>query len=80
MSTGLSDEEVRHVLRSAADRAVEEMREVVRSLKSNPPELQSAELFRWCTGTMKGIADKVVGTHIREPGVIEQLIKTAKED
>lgn len=80
INTGLSDDEVRYVLRSAADKAVGEMREVVRSIKSNPLELQSAELLRWCTGTMKGIADEVVGTYIRQPDLIEQLIKKAKED
>ena len=80
ISMGLPDEDVQLVLRSAADRAHEEMLEVVRAVKSNPPERQSAEIFRWCTGVMKGIADKVVSTYVNQPDVIEGIIKKAKED
>lgn len=80
ISAGLSDEEVQFVLRSAADRAHGEMLGVVREMKSNPPERVSAEIFRWCTGTMKDIAEKAVSTYINQPDVIEEIIRKAKED
>jgi phosphohistidine phosphatase SixA len=79
VSTGLSDQDVRYVLISAATRARNELRQVIEVLKSNPPDVETAELYRWCTGTMKGIVQKVLGAHARQPGAIEQIIKEAKE-
>ena len=80
VSTGLSDDDVQYVLKSAADRAREEMLEVVRVLKSNPPDKEYLELFRWCTTNMKPIADKVVRTYVDHPDVIDKLIEDAKHD
>jgi hypothetical protein len=44
ISTGLSDDDVRFVLKSAADRAREDMLQVVAVLKSKPPDKEYAEL------------------------------------
>ena len=79
ISTGLGDQDVQYVLTSAATRAHEEMLQVIEVLKSNPPDVETAELYRWCTGTMKGIAEQVLGTYANQPDVIEQIIKKAKE-
>lgn len=79
ISTGLSDQDVRYVLMSAATRARNELRQVIEVLKSNPPDVETAELYRWCTGPMKGIVQKVLGEYTRQPGAIEQIIKEAKE-
>ena len=79
ISAGLSDQDVQYVLTSAATRAYGEMRQVIEVLKSNPPDVETTELYRWCTGTMKGIAEKVVGAYTRQPNTIEQIIKKAKE-
>jgi len=79
ISTGLSDQEVQYILTSAATRAQGEMRQVIEVLKSNPPDVETAELYRWCTGTMKGIAEKVVVAYTDQPDAIEQIIKKAKE-
>lgn len=79
ISTGLSDQDIQYVLTSAATRAHDEMLQVVEVLKSNPPDVETAELYRWCTGTMKGIVEKVVDAYTHQPDVIEQIIKKAKE-
>lgn len=79
ISTGLSDQDVQYVLTSAATRAHGEMLQVIEVLNSNPPNLETAELYRWCTGTMKDIARKVVVAYTDQPDVIEQIIKKAKE-
>ena len=79
ISADLSNQDVQYVLMSAATRAHGEMLQVVRVLKSNPPDVETAELYRWCTGTMKGIAKKVVDAYADQPDVIEQIIKKAKE-
>ena len=79
ISTGLSDQDGQYVLTSAATRAHREMLQVIEVLKSNPPDVETAELYRWCTGTMKGIAEKVVVAYTHQPDVIEQIIKKAKE-
>ena len=60
ISAGLSDDDVRLVLKSAADRAREDMLQVVGVLKSNPPDREYAELFRWCTNNMKPGAEKLL--------------------
>ena len=78
ISTGLGEQDVRFVLTSAATRAHEEMLQVTEVLKSNPPDVETAELYRWCTGTMKGIAENVLATYANQPDVIEQIIKKAK--
>jgi hypothetical protein len=80
VSADLSDDDVKFVLKSAADRARGEMLEVVRVLKSNPPDKEYSELFHWCTINMKPIADKVVRTYVDEPGIIDKLIENAKHD
>ena len=79
ISTGLSDQDVQYVLTTAATRAHKEMIQVIEVLKSNPPDVETAELYRWCTGTMKGIAKEAVGAYTHQPDVIEQIIKKAKE-
>ena len=78
VSSGLSEEEVQHVLRSAADRAHKEMRQVIDAIKSNPPERQSSELFKWCKETMRRLAEQVVATYVRNPEVTDRLIQKAK--
>jgi hypothetical protein len=80
VSAGLSDEDVQFVLKSAADQARSELLEVVRVLKSNPPDREYAELFRWCTNNMKAVAAKVVRTYVDEPDVVNRLIENAKHD
>ena len=80
VSSGLSEEEVQRVLRSAADRAYKEMRQVIDGIKSNPPERQSSELFKWCKETMRRLAEQVVGTYLSNPEVTDRLIQKAKED
>src|ERR1700730_374362 len=79
ISTGLSDQDVQYVLTSAATRAHGEMLQVIEVLKSNPPDVETAGLYRWCTGTMKDIAEKVVVAYTDHPHVIEQITKKAKE-
>lgn len=79
ISIGLSDQEVQYVLMSAATRAHGELLQVVEVLKSNPPDIETPELYRWCTGTMKGIAEKAVVAYTDQPDVIQQMIKKAKE-
>ena len=59
VSASLSDDDVRFVLKSAADRAREDMLQVVAVIKSNPPDKEYAELFRWCTNNMKPAAEAV---------------------
>jgi hypothetical protein len=76
VSTDLSDEDVRDVLKSTADRAREEMLDVVRVLKSNPPEKEDSELFRWCTTNMKVVADEVVRAYVDHPTLLISLSKT----
>jgi hypothetical protein len=80
VSAGLSDDDVQFVLKSAADRARGEMLEVVRVLKSNPPDKEYSELFFWCTINMRPIADKVVRAYVDEPSVVDKLIENAKHD
>ena len=80
VSAGLSETEVQYILRSAADRAKDEMLQVTEVLRSYPPDGETAELLKWCTGKMKGIADQVVGTYARQPELIEQIIRKAKEN
>ena len=80
VSAGLSEEEVRFVLKSAADKAWGELREVVRVLKSNPPDREYAELFRWCTDNMKTVAGDVLRKYSEEPDFVDRLIEGAKRD
>jgi hypothetical protein len=80
VSSGLSEEEVQYVLRSAADRAHKEMRQVIDAIKSNPPERQPSELLKWCKETMRRLAEQVVATYVRNPEVTDRLIQKAKAD
>ena len=80
VSTGLNDEDVRFVLKSAAEQARSELREVVRVLKSYPPDREYTELFRWCADNMKTVAEKVVRAYVDEPDVVNRLIENAKHD
>lgn len=80
VSAGLSDEEVRFVLKLAADKARGELREVVRVLKSNPPDKEYAELFRWCTDNMKTVAGDVLRKYGEEPDLVNRVIEGAKRD
>jgi hypothetical protein len=80
VSASLRDDEIQFVLKSAAERARGEMLEVVKVLKSNPPDREYVELFRWCTTNMKPIADKVVHTYVDNPEGVNKLIEDAKHD
>ena len=80
VSAGLGDDEVRFVIKSAADRAHEDMLQVVRVLKSNPPDKEYAELFRWCTHNMKPAAEKLVRAYADAPGAFDKLIDNAKHE
>ncbi|MFZ0096470.1 MAG: hypothetical protein WAK97_21330 [Pseudolabrys sp.] len=80
ISTGLSDDDVRFVLKSAADRAREDMLQVVAVLKSNPPDKEYAELFRWCTNNMKPGAEKLLRGYAQAPDALDKLIDNAKHD
>jgi hypothetical protein len=57
-----------------------EMLRVVRALKSSPPDREYAELFRWCTTSMKPLAEKVVRTYYDNPNTIDQTIRDAKQE
>jgi hypothetical protein len=78
VSEGLIEGDKEIVLKSAADKAYSEMRQVVEIFKSKPPEIETAELEKWCQSTMKNIAEQVVGTYVTQPDVIEGLISRAK--
>jgi hypothetical protein len=80
VSAGLSDEEVRFVLKSAADQARSELREVVKVLKSNPPDREYAELLRWCTDNMKTVANNLLRKYGEEPDFVDGLIEGAKRN
>jgi hypothetical protein len=80
VSAGLSNEDIQFVLRSAAGQARSELLEVVRALKSNPPDKEYFELFRWCTNKMKPVADRVVRAYDDDPDVVNRLIEYAKRD
>jgi len=80
ISTGLSDDDVRFVLKSAADRAREDMLQVVAVLKSKPPDKEYAELFRWCTNNMKPGAEKLLRGYAEAPEALDKLIDNAKHD
>ena len=80
ISTDLSASDVQFVLRSAADRAKAEMDEVVRVLKSYPPDAEYAELSRWCANNMKANAVKVVGAYVDERERLDNLIDKSKQD
>ena len=80
VSAGLSVDEVRFVIKSAADRAIGDMRQVVRVLKSNPPDKEYAELFRWCTNNMKPAAEKLVRAYADAPDAFDKLIDDAKHE
>ena len=59
VSTGLGDSDVQFIVKSAADHAREQMLQVVNVFKSNPPDKEYAELFRWCTNIMKPAAENM---------------------
>jgi hypothetical protein len=76
----LSVDDVRFVIKSAADRAIGDMRQVVRVLKSNPPDKEYAELFLWCTNNMKPAAEKLVRAYADAPGAFDKLNDDAKHE
>jgi hypothetical protein len=80
VSAGLSDDDVRFLIKSAANRAHEDMLQVVRVLKSNPPDKEYAELFRWCTNNMKPAAEKLLRAYADAPGAFDNLIDNAKHE
>ena len=80
VSASLSDDDVRFVLKSAADRAREDMLQVVAVIKSNPPDKEYAELFRWCTNNMKPAAEKLFRGYAQAPDALDKLIDNAKHD
>jgi hypothetical protein len=80
VSAGLSNEDLQFVLKAAADQANSELREVVRVLKSNPPDREYIELLHCRTDNMKTVAEKVVRAYVDEPDVVDRLIEHAKHD
>jgi hypothetical protein len=80
VSTGLSDEDAQFILKSAAGHARSELLEVVRVLKSSPPDREYFELFCWCTNNMKSVAEKVVRAYLDDPDVVDRLIENANRD
>jgi hypothetical protein len=80
ISAGLSDDVVRFVKKSAADLARKDMLQVVRVLKSTPPDKEYAELFHWCTNNMKPAAEKLVRAYADAPTAFDKLIDNAKRD
>jgi hypothetical protein len=80
ISAGLSDDVVRFVKKSAADLARKDMLQVVRVLKSTPPDKEYAELFHWCTKNMKPAAEKLVRAYADAPAAFDKLIDNAKHD
>jgi hypothetical protein len=80
ISAGLSDDVVQFLKKSAADRAHEEMLQVVRVLKSNPPDKEHAELFSWCTNNMKPAVEKLLRAYVGAPDEFDKLIDNAKRD
>jgi hypothetical protein len=80
ISAGLSDDVVRFVKKSAADLARKDMLQVVRVLKSTPPDKEYAELFHWCTNNMKPAAEKLVRAYSDAPTAFDKLIDNAKRD
>jgi hypothetical protein len=80
ISAGLSDDVVRFVKKSAADLARKDMLQVVRVLKSTPPDKEYAELFHWCTNNMKPAAEKLVRAYADAPAAFDKLIDNAKHD
>jgi hypothetical protein len=80
VSAGLSDDEVRFVLKSAADWARADMLQVVRVLKANPPDKEYVELFRWCMNNMKPAVEKLLRAYAEAPGAFDNLIENAKHN
>ena len=80
ITAGLGADDVQFILRSAANIAVGEMREVVRVLKTHPPETEYAELLRWCTTNMNEIANQVVSDYVSQRDTVDQLIEKSKQD
>jgi hypothetical protein len=80
VSAGLSEDDVRFVLKSAADRAREDLLQVVAVLRSNPPDKEYAELLRWCINNMKPGAEKLIRAYADAPGALDKLIDSAKHD
>ena len=56
------------------------MLQVVGVLKSNPPDKEYAELFRWCTNNMKPAAEKMLRAYAEAPDAFDKLIDNAKHE
>lgn len=80
VSADLSPEEVSFILKSAADRARGELGEVVKILKSYPPDREYAELSAWCTTKMTSFASKVVVGYVNDREKIDGIIDNAKRN
>ena len=80
VSEGLSQEEQILVLKAAADRARDELKQVVEVLKSFPPDRENAALAEWCTTKMTGFVTKIVNGYAFEREQIDNLIKRSKAD
>ena len=74
VSTGLSNDDVRSVLVTAADRAKTEAREAIRTSRSE------ADVFQWCTATVAPLAREVTGAYVRNRSLIDEIIQKAKSD
>ena len=60
--------------------SLEKIFQVVRVLKSTPPDKEYAELFHWCTNNMKPAAEKLVRAYADTPAAFDKLIDNAKRD
>ena len=78
ITADLGQDEVLLVLRSAADRARNELREVVAVLRAHPPDQEYKELSSWCKTKMVGFAQQILAGYDRERAAIEGLIDRAK--
>lgn len=74
VSPGLSNDDVRSVLVTAADRAKTEAREAIRTFRSE------ADVFQWCTATVAPLAREVTGAYVRNRSLIDEIIQKAKSD
>jgi hypothetical protein len=79
-TANLPPDEVLSILRSSADRAKDELSEVIKVLKSYPANREYAELSVWCTTKMNSFARKIVLGYVEERKKIDDLIEDAKRN
>jgi hypothetical protein len=68
------------VLREAADRAKAQMNEVIRLLKSNPPDLEQAKRIKWCKETLIALATNRLHLYKENSERLEAAIEKAKRE